>query len=539
MQVKTRLVLFVLALLCLLLVLGGLAARQLSAMRDVVARVAEQSVGQMDQASRLQGDFNSLRIVSYRHVMELDVDRELALEAEADKLQQSAKRMIGNLLQQPLPASQRQGLLLFRQQFQLYLQQQEKVRSKSASGEMQQALRLASTDATVAAEIAATQLTQVMQALRKSAQAQADQASLAYQAGLRQLGLTLLLAVLLASICAWLFGRSLLKPLGLLANKQQQVAEQLDFRLRLNSPRSDELGLTSRAFDGLLQQLQGSLLQVSAAAQCVNVEVSQLSGSATDTAQRAAMQSQAAGQMSAMVEELSVSIQQIDHRAQDLQTLAQQTLQLAQSGEGVVSHSVSTIEATGRSVEEASHQVRKLHDATQHISSVVAVINDVAEQTNLLALNAAIEAARAGEAGRGFAVVADAVRQLAERTAHSTREIGDTIAAVQQGVLATVENMRAVFSQTSNGITQARQGERVMLDIQQAVRLTQALVEEISAAVREENAAAQDMARRVEQVSRMAEDNHAAASASAGQAQRLQLQADDLQQVVGRYQLQD
>ena len=126
MQVKTRLVLFVLALLCLLLVLGGLAARQLSAMRDVVARVAEQSVGQMDQASR---------------VMELDVDRELALEAEADRLQQSAKRMIGNLLQQPLPASQRQGLLLFRQQFQLYLQQQEKVRSKSASGEMQQALR--------------------------------------------------------------------------------------------------------------------------------------------------------------------------------------------------------------------------------------------------------------------------------------------------------------------------------------------------------------------------------------------------------------
>ena len=378
-----------------------------------------------------------------------------------------------------------------------------------------------------------------MQALRQAAQAQADQASLAYQAGLRQLGLTLLLAVWLASICAWLFGRSLLKPLGLLANKQQQVAEQLDFRLRLNSPRSDELGLTSRAFDGLLQQLQGSLLQVSAAAQCVNVEVSQLSGSATDTAQRAALQSQAAGQMSAMVEELSVSIQQIDHRAQDLQTLAQQTLQLAQSGEGVVSHSVLTIEATGRSVEEASHQVRKLHDATQHISSVVAVINDVAEQTNLLALNAAIEAARAGEAGRGFAVVADAVRQLAERTAHSTREIGDTIAAVQQGVLATVENMRAVFSQTSNGITQARQGERVMLDIQQAVRLTQALVEEISAAVREENAAAQDMARRVEQVSHMAEDNHAAASASAGQAQRLQLQADDLQQVVGRYQLQD
>jgi hypothetical protein len=99
MQVKTRLVLFVLALLCLLLVLGGLAARQLSAMRDVVARVAEQSVGQMDQASRLQGDFNSLRIVSYRHVMELDVDRELPLRCWQGLLQQIADHALSGLLQ--------------------------------------------------------------------------------------------------------------------------------------------------------------------------------------------------------------------------------------------------------------------------------------------------------------------------------------------------------------------------------------------------------------------------------------------------------
>ena len=233
-----------------------------------------------------------------------------------------------------------------------------------------------------------------------------------------------------------------------------------------------------------------------------------------------------------------MSIQHIDNRAVDLQQLALQTQQLAERGAGSIGNTLHSIESTGYAVEGAVQQVQQLHLATQHISSVVAVIKDVAEQTNLLALNAAIEAARAGEAGRGFAVVADAVRQLAERTAQSTREIGDTIGAVQSGVIASVELMQSVSQQARQGVIQARQGGVVVGDIQQAVRQTQALVEEISAAVRQENAAAQDMARRVEQVSRMAEDNHAAASASAGLAQRLQLQADNLQQVVGRYRLQ-
>lgn len=538
MSVKTRLLLFVLALLCLLLLLGGLAAWQIAAMRDTVTRVAEHSIRQMDQVSRLQSGFDGLRISSYRHVMELNVDRELALEEQANKQQQAAQALIAVLLQQSLPPAQQQRLRQFSLQFQHYLQQQQRVQLKSSSGEMQQALQLAATDATSAAEAASAQLAQLMREVRNDAQEQSDQATLAYRASLRQLAVMLLSALLAGGVCAWLFGRSLLAPLQLLADKQQQVATQLDFRSRVNSPRSDEIGRTSRAFDDLLDQLQGNLLQVAGAAQCVNAEVSQLTGSATETAQRATRQSHSASQMAAMVEELSVSIQHIDNRAGDLRQLAQQTQQLAETGATVISDSVLTIETTGCSVDSAAEQVRALHQATLHISKVVAVIKDVAEQTNLLALNAAIEAARAGEAGRGFAVVADAVRQLAERTAQSTREIGDTISAVQNGVSATVETMQQVFAQAKRGIVQARQGGEVMSEIQQAVQLTQSLVEEISAAVREENAAAQDFARQVEQVSILAEDNRVAAESSAGQALRLQQQAHNLHTVVSRYQLQ-
>lgn len=71
--------------------------------------------------------------------------------------------------------------------------------------------------------------------------------------------------------------------------------------------------------------------------------------------------------------------------------------------------------------------IQKLTDKSQMVKKIVETINSIANQTKLLALNATIEAARAGESGKGFAVVAENVRELSEKSSHSTKEIQEII----------------------------------------------------------------------------------------------------------------
>ncbi len=101
------------------------------------------------------------------------------------------------------------------------------------------------------------------------------------------------------------------------------------------------------------------------------------------------------------------------------------------------------------------------------------MINKVADETNLLALNAAIIAAQAGEHGRGFAVVADQIKELADQTSLSTREIVDIIDGVKaesrNAVTAIVEVEKSIGEGETLSVQSGAMLQKIVDGVQQAV----------------------------------------------------------------------
>jgi methyl-accepting chemotaxis protein len=257
-----------------------------------------------------------------------------------------------------------------------------------------------------------------------------------------------------------------------------------------------------------------------------------LATSANQIAGNVNSESDAVSSMAAAIEELSVSTTHISDQGANAKRIANDSRSNAEEGAKVVNKTVSGLLDTAREIEAASGEVSRLGEDASHISDVVKVIKEIADQTNLLALNAAIEAARAGEQGRGFAVVADEVRKLAERTASATNEINQMSGKIGDVAGHALSGMDKVVKTTKQGVGDAETAQTSIKNIQSNFGEVAAVIDDIAAALEEQNAAATELAKSTERVSQMSEENSGAAQSLLSLANDLEARAREVHNAV-------
>lgn len=330
--------------------------------------------------------------------------------------------------------------------------------------------------------------------------------------------------------------RNITVPLAEVVEIANAIANK-QLNLTVPAGGSNETGQLLTAFGRMQRSLHEVLGGVRSSSGDLSQSALQLQENAAQISQASQQQSEATSAMAAAVEELTTSIEQVAQRAQQAQASADQTRDQSRQGSSVVRNTANEMRAIASKVRDSAEMTRKLGERSQAIDSIVGTIRDIADQTNLLALNAAIEAARAGEQGRGFAVVADEVRKLAERTSQSTQQIGGLIATIRSEIEVVVGDMQSGEVQMESGVALAEQAQSAIDAISHNADEINQLVHDISLALKEQTTASQDVARNVEQVAQLSEENSRAVMQTADATVHLKTLASQLDKAVHSFRL--
>ena len=306
--------------------------------------------------------------------------------------------------------------------------------------------------------------------------------------------IALMACALLAAVITFIV-KAITKVIGHL----DEVADgELDFKISEKLlQRSDEIGNIARSVHTLIGGLASIVVNIHHSTgelaefkddfqkkfETINNSISNVNVAVDEIANGATSQADETQKVNSQINDMGDAITKT---SQNVDSLTQSTEQMKEHNEQLdttIQELMAISDRNKESLAAVYNQTNETNQSVMHIGNAVDMITDIAGQTNLLSLNASIEAARAGEYGKGFAVVADQIRQLADQSANTAKEIGEIVAELIENSNTSVETMGVVRQEMTGQYEKLNTTKDIFEQLNEEVNNVVTAIESISTEV--------------------------------------------------------
>ncbi len=297
----------------------------------------------------------------------------------------------------------------------------------------------------------------------------------------------LVLGILISIVTVVLTSRSIIIPIAKAKNHIEKIAAgDLTRRLEIND--KSELGDLVQNLNIMTDSLANIAKQINDSSHHMSTSLAEVNSAMTSQSSGATEQASAIHEITSTLEELEMSSSQNLEKVRTLGKSAEKTNNETQMGLDSVKKSIAGMHQIRDKVKAIADTILELSNLSQRIGEITSAVSDIAKQSKMLSLNASIEAAKAGEAGRGFSVVAEEVRNLAEQSERSTKQVqqilDDVRKSTEKAVMATEEGTKGVDA----GMKLTEHTGTTMESLRQVISDTTMACQQLVAASQQESA---------------------------------------------------
>ena len=312
-----------------------------------------------------------------------------------------------------------------------------------------------------------------------------------------------IIGIILSFVIGFLYIKKIISPLKILVEEAEEMSRG-EFILRKFKFKKNEIGDIAYSFKNMRDAMVKIINEVNATSEKINNAAASLAQGSDDLSARTDAQASSLEETASAIEEMASTIKSSAEHSVEGNDMMIASKKAVENGASVISETTKNIE--------------EVYESSEKIKSITKTIEDIAFQTNILALNASVEAARAGDQGRGFAVVASEVRNLAQNSQSSAKDI-----------TLLIEN---IYEKINRSAETARESQSIFNDIQSKIDGTAKIMQEISTTAVEQQTGVDQVNIAVSKIDGITQQNAALVDETTNYARELLEQSENLKNIM-------